>query len=117
MGDPGVASPEVSPEGRKPWPRPRRSMLVYLSILGPGLISANAGNDASGVATYSVDGARYSYRMLWMIVLITISLAVVQEMAARMGAVSGKGFADLVRERFTIRWTALVMLSLLVANS
>jgi len=90
---------------------------VYLSILGPGLIAANAGNDASGIATYSSDGAKYGYDMLWMLLVITISLAVAQEMAARMGAVTGKGFSDLVRERFTIRWTMFVMLSLLVANS
>jgi Mn2+/Fe2+ NRAMP family transporter len=64
-----------------------------------------------------VDGAKYGFGMLWMILVITFSLAIVQEMAARMGAVTGKGFADLVRERFTIRWTALVMLSLLVANT
>ena len=96
--------------------RPRRLLLLF-GVLGPGLISAAAGDDASGVATYSVDGARYGYGLLWMILLITVSLAVVQEMAARMGAVSGKGFADLVRERFTLRMTGLVMLSLLVANS
>lgn len=102
-----------------PVPRLRRQsrLLVCLSILGPGLIAANAGNDASGVATYSVDGARYGFGMLWMILAITVSLAIAQEMAARMGAVTGKGFADLVRERFTIRWTALVMLSLLIANT
>src|SRR5437660_781037 len=99
-------------------PRLRRPRLwAYLSILGPGMIAANAGNDASGVATYSVDGARYGYGMLWMILVITFSLAIAQEMSARMGAVTGKGFADLVRERFTIRWTTLVMLSLFVANT
>ncbi|MDE3076780.1 MAG: Nramp family divalent metal transporter [Chloroflexota bacterium] len=97
--------------------RPRRSPLFFLSILGPGLIAAIAGDDASGVATYSVDGARYGLGLLWMITVITISLMVVQEMAARMGAVTGKGFADLVRERFSLRWTAFVMLSLLIANS
>jgi Mn2+/Fe2+ NRAMP family transporter len=95
----------------------RSRLFGALAILGPGLIAANAGNDASGVATYSSDGAKYGYGLLWMILLITISLAVVQEMAARMGAVTGKGFSDLVRERFSLRWTALVMLSLLVANT
>src|SRR5690349_2964108 len=89
----------------------RSRVLGALAILGPGLIAANAGNDASGVATYSSDGAQYGYKLLWMILLITISLAVVQEMAARMGAVTGKGFSDLVRERLSLRWTALVMLS------
>jgi Mn2+/Fe2+ NRAMP family transporter len=102
---------------RFPQIRRRPRLLTYLSIVGPGLIAANAGNDASGVATYSVDGAKYGFGMLWMILVITFSLAIAQEMAARMGAVTGKGFADLVRERFTIRWTALVMLSLLVANT
>jgi len=102
---------------RLPLRRPRRSFFLYLSFLGPGLISAAAGDDASGVATYSVDGAKYGYALLWLIPLITVSLAVVQEMAARMGAVTGKGFADLVRERFTLRMTGCVMLSLLIANS
>src|SRR5712692_2220738 len=103
---------------RLPFPlRPRRSLFVYLSMLGPGLIAANAGNDASGIATYATDGARYGYNLLWMLLVITISLAVAQEMAARMGAVTGKGFSDLVRERFSIKWTTFVMLSLLVANT
>ncbi|MBV8085837.1 MAG: divalent metal cation transporter, partial [Chloroflexi bacterium] len=98
--------------------RPRRGrLLFYLGILGPGLIAANAGDDASGIATYSVDGARYGFELLWMLLVITIGLAVAQEMAARMGAVTGKGFADLVRERFSVRWTAIVLLSLLIANT
>jgi len=80
------------------------------------LISANAGNDAGGIATYASVGAKYGYSLLWMMLIATLSLAVVQEMAARMGTVSGKGFSDLVRERFGIHWTAFVMLSLLIAN-
>jgi Mn2+/Fe2+ NRAMP family transporter len=86
-------------------------------MLGPGLIAASAGNDAGGIATYSSIGADLGYDLLWAIVLITISLAVVQEMAARMGAVTGKGFSDLVREQFGVRITALVMGTLLIANA
>ncbi len=97
--------------------RRRSRLLAYLSVLGPGLIAANAGNDAGGIATYASVGARYGYRMLWMMLVITVSLAVVQEMAARMGAVTGKGFSDLVRERFGIHWTTFVLLSLFIANS
>src|SRR4249920_172811 len=75
---------------------PRRSRLfIFLGLLGPGLIAANAGNDAGGIATYSSVGAKYGYGLLWMMVLITVSLAIVQEMAARMGAVTGKGLAEL----------------------
>ena len=94
----------------------RRGAFAYLAILGPGMIAANAGNDAGGIATYASVGADYGYRLLWVLIPITISLGIVQEMCARMGAVTGKGLADLIRERFGVRWTALVMLALLVAN-
>ena len=94
--------------------RPR--LLVYLAVLGPGMITANAGNDAGGIATYATAGADHGYRLLWTLIPITISLGIVQEMCARMGAVTGKGLADLIRERFGVRWTALVMLALLIAN-
>jgi NRAMP (natural resistance-associated macrophage protein)-like metal ion transporter len=94
----------------------RKRLLAYLAILGPGMITANAGNDAGGIATYASVGADYGYRLLWILIPITISLGIVQEMCARMGAVTGKGLADLIRERFGVRWTALVMLSLLIAN-
>ncbi len=94
-----------------------RGRLAALAFLGPGLIAASAGNDAGGIATYSSIGADLGYELLWAIVLITISLAVVQEMAARMGAVTGKGFSDLVREQFGVRITALVMGTLLIANA
>lgn len=101
-------------EGR---PRRRRNnLMLYLSILGPGLIAANAGNDAGGVFTYSVMGAQYGFSMLWVMVVVGIGVAVVQEMCARMGAATGKGLSDLIRENFGIRWTALVMLALLIAN-
>jgi Mn2+/Fe2+ NRAMP family transporter len=89
---------------------------VLLGILGPGLIAANAGNDAGAIATYGSVGARYGYELLWVIFLCTFSLIVVQEMVARLGAVTGKGLSDLIREEFGIRWTAFAMLTALVAN-
>lgn len=95
----------------------RKRVLGYLAILGPGMITANAGNDAGGIATFASVGAEHGYRLLWILIPITISLGLVQEMCARMGAVTGKGLADLIRERFGVRWTALVMLALLIANS
>ncbi len=94
----------------------RKRILAYLAILGPGMITANAGNDAGGIATFASVGAEFGYRLLWVLIPITISLGIVQEMCARMGAVTGKGLADLIRERFGVRWTALVMLTLLIAN-
>ncbi|MEO7000371.1 MAG: Nramp family divalent metal transporter [Ktedonobacterales bacterium] len=87
-----------------------------LSFLGPGLIATSAGNDAGGIATYSAVGAQYGYGLLWMLVLITVSMAVVQEMCARMGAATNKGLSDLIRERFGVRGAAFAMLTLLVAN-
>jgi Mn2+/Fe2+ NRAMP family transporter len=97
-------------------PRVRPAVLVVLSVLGPGLIAANAGNDAGGIATYASVGARYGYGLLWVIVVLTVALAVIQEMCARMGAATGEGFTDLVRGHLGIRWTLFVVLCLLVAN-
>src|SRR5262249_28957229 len=95
----------------------RRRLLAYIAILGPGMITANAGNDAGGIATFASVGADFGYSLLWILIPITISLGIVQEMCARMGAVTGKGLADLIRERFGVRWTALIMLALLIANA
>ena len=95
----------------------RKRLLAYVAILGPGMITANAGNDAGGIATFASVGADFGYSLLWILIPITISLGIVQEMCARMGAVTGKGLADLIRERFGVRWTALIMLALLVANA
>jgi NRAMP (natural resistance-associated macrophage protein)-like metal ion transporter len=95
----------------------RRRLLAYIAILGPGMITANAGNDAGGIATFATVGADFGYSLLWILIPITISLGIVQEMCARMGAVTGKGLADLIREQFGVRWTALIMLALLVANA
>lgn len=94
----------------------RRRVIQFLAILGPGMITANAGNDAGGIATFASVGAEFGYRLLWILLPITLSLGLVQEMCARMGAVTGKGLADLIRERFGVRWTAFVMLALLIAN-
>jgi NRAMP (natural resistance-associated macrophage protein)-like metal ion transporter len=95
----------------------RKRLLLYIAILGPGMITANAGNDAGGIATFASVGADFGYSLLWLLIPITFSLGIVQEMCARMGAVAGKGLADLVREHFGVRWTAFVMLALLVANA
>jgi NRAMP (natural resistance-associated macrophage protein)-like metal ion transporter len=95
----------------------RKRLLLYIAILGPGMITANAGNDAGGIATFASVGADFGYSLLWLLIPITFSLGIVQEMCARMGAVTGKGLADLVREHFGVRWTAFVMLALLVANA
>ncbi|TMC78840.1 MAG: divalent metal cation transporter [Chloroflexi bacterium] len=84
--------------------------------MGPGIITAFAGNDSGGVATYTAVGAHYGFQLLWLLLLSTAGLLVVQEMCARMGAVTGKGLSDLIRERFGVRWTIVAMLALLVAN-
>lgn len=102
--------------------RLRRSLseyrfYAYLAVLGPGIIAANAGNDASGIATYSSVGAEFGYSLLWVFVPMVVALIVVQEMCVRMGVVTGQGLADLIREQFGVRWTTLVMLALLLANT
>ncbi len=94
----------------------RVRILAFLAVLGPGIITANADNDAGGISTYSVAGSTYGYSLLWMLVLITVSLAVTQEMGARTGAVTGKGLAALIRERYGVRWTLFAMICTLVAN-
>jgi NRAMP (natural resistance-associated macrophage protein)-like metal ion transporter len=95
----------------------RKRIWPYLLALGPGLLAASAGNDAGGIATYASAGASYGYGLLWAMVVVTVCVGVVQEMSARMGAVTGKGFSDLVRETFTLRQTALILLTLLIANT
>src|ERR1700690_3589516 len=97
--------------------RPRRvRAFAFLGLLGPGLIAANVGNDAGGIATYSSAGAKYGYSTLWIMVLITVSLALVQLLAARMGTVTGKGLAELIREEYGIRWSVLATIAVLIAN-
>ncbi len=105
---------------RRPRLRPRSRLatrlLPLLAVLGPGLVAANAGNDAGGIATYASVGAKYGYDLLWVMVVITVSLIVVQEMAARMGAVTGKGLAELIREQYGVRWSMFSTVSVLLAN-
>ena len=83
---------------------------MFLSIIGPGIITANADNDVGGITTYSIAGAQFGYSMLWLLIPVTVALIVTQEMCARMGAVTGKGLADLIRENFGVRVTAIVLL-------
>jgi len=94
----------------------RNRFAAILSVIGPGLIAGNAGNDAGGIATYSIVGAREGYGLLWALLLITFALAVIQEMSARMGVVTGKGFGDLVREQFGVRVTLAIMGLFVFAN-
>ena len=89
---------------------------MILAVVGPGIITANVDNDAGGIWTYSAAGAQFGYRLLWTMIPITIALIVVQEMTARMGAVTGKGLSDLIREEFGFRITFLVMVGLVITN-
>jgi Mn2+/Fe2+ NRAMP family transporter len=91
-------------------------VLRWLAVLGPGLVAGAVSNDAGSIATYSQAGAKFGYDMLWIIVLITVSLAIVQEMSARLGAATGRGLLDLIRERFGIGWALLAVLVVMVAN-
>src|SRR6185369_3676937 len=93
-----------------------RNVMIFLAILGPGIITANVDNDAGGITTYSLAAANYGYSILWMMIPTTIALIVVQEMCARMGAVTGKGLSDLIRESFGVKVTFYVMIALLLTN-
>src|SRR5436190_24196311 len=96
---------------------PRRMrFLPYLAIAGPGLIAANAGNGAGGIAPYASAGSQYRYRALFFMVLVTVGLVVVQEMSARLGTFTGKGLAALIREEFSLRLAGLALGCLLLAN-
>lgn len=90
--------------------------MIFLAIIGPGIITANVDNDAGGITTYSLAAANYGYSILWMMIPTTIALVVVQEMCARMGAVTGKGLSDLIRESFGVKVTFYVMIALLLTN-
>ncbi|MDA8168282.1 MAG: Nramp family divalent metal transporter [Nitrospiraceae bacterium] len=93
-----------------------RQFLIFLSIMGPGLITANIDNDAGGIATYSIAGAHFGYSLLWTLIPITVALVVVQEMSARMGAVTGKGLADLIRENYGVKITFWLMVFLFMTD-
>src|ERR1039458_97880 len=94
----------------------RYQILVFLAVLGPGFITANVDNDSGGIFTYSAAGARFGYLPLWTLIPITLALIVTQEMCSRMGAVTGKGLSDLIREEFGLRVTFVVMTLLVLAN-
>ena len=93
-----------------------RNLLIFLSVLGPGIITGSVDNDAGGITTYSVAGANYGYRLLWTLLPSFIALLTVQEMNARMGIVTGKGLADLIRENFGVRITFYIFVLLLIAD-
>src|SRR5579871_4791492 len=94
----------------------RVRFALLLAVIGPGIITANVDNDAGGIFTYSQAGAQFGYTLLWTMIPITIALIVVQEMAARLGAVTGKGLSDLIREEFGFRLTFIVMVTLVITN-
>jgi len=107
-----MSTPQQQLRPRSPWSNVR----LLLSVVGPGLIAANADNDASGIFGYSLAGAQYQYSMLWVLVLSGVALAVMQEMGARMGTVTGKGLADLIREEYGVKITFFAMFAVLIAN-
>src|ERR1017187_10221939 len=98
------------------WRQWRIRILLFLAVLGPGIITANVDNDTGGIFTYSQAGAQYGMLLLWTILPITLALIVVQEMSARMGVVTGKGLSDLIREEFGLRMTFLMMIGILITN-
>jgi NRAMP (natural resistance-associated macrophage protein)-like metal ion transporter len=122
MTDLGIGAPPPDgttadePVGPPRRPSLRRRVLLVLAFMGPGIIAANAGNDAGGIATYASAGAQYGYRTLFAMLLVTVALVVVQEMCARLGAYTGEGLGALIREQFSIRVTAFALLALIVAN-
>jgi len=91
-------------------------ILIFFAVVGPGFITANVDNDAGGIYTYSSAGAQFGHLLLWTMIPITLALIVVQEMTARMGAVTGKGLSDLIREEFGLRITFLMMIGILITN-
>jgi len=91
-------------------------ILLFFAVVGPGFITANVDNDANGIVTYSQAGAQFGYKLLWTMIPVTLALIVVQEIAARMGAVTGKGLSDLIREEFGFRITFFMMLAILLIN-
>jgi len=106
------ADKTAAPQRRTLW----RNVMVFLAVVGPGIITANVDNDAGGITTYSLAGAQYGNKLLWTLIPITVALVVVQEMSARMGVMTGKGLADLIRENFGVRVTFWVMVALLIAD-
>jgi len=108
-----AATPAEAPRRRSLW----RSLLLLAGVLGPGFVTASAGNDVGGIATYSSAGASFGYDILWLMIPLAVALIVVQEMSARMGCVTGKGLAALIRESFGVRLSVLAMLVLFLINT
>lgn len=104
-GDNGIRKPSIF-----------RNLLIFLSVMGPGIITANVDNDAGGITTYSVAGAHFGYSTLWIFIPMAVALIVIQEMCSRMGVVTGKGLADLIREKFGVKITFYAMLAFIVSN-
>jgi Mn2+/Fe2+ NRAMP family transporter len=94
----------------------RMRLALLLAVVGPGIITANVDNDAGGITTYSVAGANYGYSLLWMMPVVALALIIVQEMSARLGVITGKGLADLIRERMGVRITAIILALLVFVN-
>ncbi len=115
MTDP-INKPAKATGARTPAPKRRRRWMIWLAVLGPGLIAANAGNDAGGIATYASAGSEFGYRTLFVMMLVTIALVIVQEMSARLGAHTGEGLMSLIREQFPLRASAFAIICLLIAN-
>ncbi|KPL02474.1 MAG: Mn transporter, partial [candidate division Zixibacteria bacterium SM23_73_2] len=90
--------------------------LIFLAVIGPGIITSNVDNDAGGIATYSIAGAHFGYSFLWSLIPITLVLIIIQEMSARMGVVSGKGLSDLIREKFGVKTTFYLLSALVLTN-
>ena len=111
----GIARP-LGALGRRAGRR-RVALVAFLAVVGPGVITGFAGNEAGGVTTYSAVGAQFGFSLLWLLLVSSIGLGVIQEMCSRMGLVTGQGLSDLIRERFGVRWTILAMLVLVIANA
>ena len=91
-------------------------IMIFLGVLGPGIITAIVDNDAGGITTYSLAGSNFGYALLWVMIPVVILLIIVQEMCARLGVVTGKGLADLIRENFSIKTTFIIMILLILVN-
>lgn len=112
-----TSRPAASDAASRPQGSPLlRRLGLFLAVIGPGIITANVDNDAGGIATYSIAGAHFGYSLLWVLLPVTLALVVVQEMSSRLGAITGKGLADLIRENFGLRITFYLLLALLVTD-
>ena len=109
-----MTTADAAPRSRRRW---LAGLVAVLAVLGPGLIAANAGNQAGGIITYASAGSQFAYRTLFLMVLVTVALVVVQEMSSRLGVYTGEGLGGLIREQFSARATFLALTLLLIANA